>query len=168
MVVGDRLWLFSHQGSNGPPIQSLLMPPNGPAMRPILGPQAAAAAQHFANGRPITAYNNRYLMSSVPGIVPRFPYARTTPPFNSHLPPPPFDRFTAGKDDYLNHPSKFVPVGSSPDISVANGLADLERAFGSSRNFNGDQDSALGDNSRQQQVQQSVDSESEIDCEQVD
>lgn len=155
MVVGDRLWLFNHQGPNGPPMQSLLMPPNGPALRPILGPQAA---QHFGNGRPNPAFYNRYLMSSVPGIVPRFPYARTTPPFNSHLPPPPFDRFP-GKEEYINHPSKFVPVGTSPELSVATGLADLERAFGngSSRNFNADQD-----NNRQQ------DSESEIDCEQVD
>lgn len=187
MVVGDRLWLFS-QTPNGP-MQPLLMPNGQPAsqmspMRPLMA---------AGGGRP--AYYNRHLINSVPRL-PISAYSRAPASYNPHHHHLPFDARThqqlplpmlgSNKEDYLSYQAKFMPhLGATPNPS-SSGLADLEKAFGSGRSdlmgttskrsYSNDcsdrvsvaSGSGDGLNGSDMQKDHDSDTESEIDCEQVD
>lgn len=184
MVVGDRLWLFS---------QSPNAPMHGPQLRPIVAPQAGNVPHIL--GRP--PYYNRHLMSSVPSRLPISTYVRGMPGnFNHHLPfdARPLQQSPASssstlplghhmlKEEYLNYQAKCLPPSAAPlstHTVTTSGLADLEKAFGSRselltrRNYSADWDrasvaSSSGDRRDIGGPRDTSDTESEIDCEQVD
>lgn len=191
MVVGDRLFLFS-QTPNGP-MQPLVM-----QNRPGLASQAAAAQQllsgrpayynrHLINTvprLPISAYSRG---AGGPGGVfnPHLsPFDARTHPLGTHHPMN-SNSSSINKEDYLNYQAKFMPhLGTTPPpLATSSGLADLEKAFGNRSDlmglnrvgFSSERVSTSigvdrgGDSMMHaSDVHKDSDTESEIDCEQVD
>lgn len=197
MVVGDRLWLFS-QTPNGPMHQSMVMPNAStmrPLIPPQAAQQILAAGgrpayynRHLMNSMPRLP-TSVYSRGGMPGnFNPHMPFDART-----HQPPllPPHQ--LSHKDEYLNYQAKFMPhltataattmtMTTSPP-PLATGLADLEKAFGhrsdllmGRRNYSVDCDgvsvaSSNGGgvtNNDEKRVHKDSDTDSEIDCEQVD
>lgn len=177
MVVGDRLWLFS-QTPNGPVHQSLVMPPTAPqltTLRPLIPNQGQQ--QLVGAGRP--GFYGRHLMSSMPRL-PISPYSRGLPgSFNPHLP---FDARAHQQQPLLLPKEEYQHCTPKVGANSGTSLADLERAFGSrsglimNRNSYPVDCDRVSENSGagetvgndESAIQKYSDTESEIDCEQVD
>lgn len=196
MVVGDRLWLFS-QSPNAPMHQSLVLP-SGPQLRPIIAPQAGNGPHILAGGRPpyynrhlmssvpsrlpISTYArgmagnfNQHLPFDARSLQQSPASSSSTLPLGHHM----------LKEEYLNYQAKCLPpsAASLSTATTGSGLADLEKAFGSRselltrRNYSADcdrasvassgdrRDAMLPDIGGQRVIS---DTESDIDCEQVD
>lgn len=185
MVVGDRLWLFSHT-SNGPaPVQSLLLPNSPQILHPSLPPPTNRALmsspQIMVNSRP--SFVNRPTMVPVQFNSSRNPMRFQSSyencfPIKPHLSPCDYSKSMEGPfftNKYLGHNMVSQPGCSinNPNLppSSSSGLADLERAFGNRGDFMNerglDHPAKMRPSTPPDQAKE-CDSETEIDCEQID
>ncbi|XP_055610642.1 homeobox protein orthopedia B [Uranotaenia lowii] len=195
MVVGDRLWLFSQTPTGPSPVQSFLLNnqpalgPTHPAMRQYQSLTPSTAGTPTFATRPSNGYTVNYLHKSPP--IP----TQTSSSFFNRLPvgfKPTTDESTNYYksphelvDSYYGlpkfGPSELVNSGESPPVGSGSGIADLERAFGNPSVLLDGQSSTArtivpplehnlpSSTSRKRlREESSVDSSSEIDCEELD
>ncbi|XP_053686568.1 homeobox protein MSH-D [Sabethes cyaneus] len=192
MVVGDRLWLFS-QSPNGPtPVQSLLLNtppsigPTHPAMRqfqpiPSNQPGVPSFASRSSNGYTVNYFQKSGVPTQPTSFLNRIP--GSFKPITMEEDPRFYKTATETIDGYYGA-FKFGPselVNEELSSTSGSGIADLERAFGNPSSLLGGQSSRISETQQREILNGtmhsdehnrlkdiSMDSSSEIDCEEVD